>query len=307
MARARLKKKLESKDERTASSSHTNIRYLTSEEKNSRIRNLQYDRKAALVKVVRMTCTIKDMIKKEGITLNEEHEKDISEIVCNSEPNFEPDTPQWLLWQQQKEQASKKDARGMRWHPLIIRWCLSIYHTSPKAYRQMTSKKLQFIKLPHINTLKKFSSFTTPAAGFNVDIIQRLIVDSKIDEIPDYKKNVSIIFDEMRIKSDLVFRQSTGQLVGFTDLGDINNELRSFDAQVSEDENRTDFATYILVYMVRGIFSNLIYPFGYFASLGFNAGELYPCTMLAIDVLDSIGFNVRALVSDGASPNRKFF
>ena len=29
----------------------------------------------------------------------------------------------------------------------------------------------------------------------------------------------------MKIKSGLVFSRSTGKLVGFTDLGDVNNEL----------------------------------------------------------------------------------
>ena len=29
----------------------------------------------------------------------------------------------------------------------------------------------------------------------------------------------------MKIKSGLVFSRSTGRLVGFTDLGDVNNEL----------------------------------------------------------------------------------
>ena len=29
----------------------------------------------------------------------------------------------------------------------------------------------------------------------------------------------------MKIKSGLVFNRSTGRLVGFTDLGDVNNEL----------------------------------------------------------------------------------
>ena len=62
----------------------------------------------------------------------------------------------------------------MRWHPIIIRWCLSICHTSATAFRQLTSKKIQLIKLSHINTLKKFSQFTTPSTGLNPDIIERL-------------------------------------------------------------------------------------------------------------------------------------
>lgn len=39
---------------------------------------------------------------------------------------------------------------------------------------------------------------------------------------------MSLLFDEMKIKSGLVFRRSTGRLVGFIDLGDVNNELDDF-------------------------------------------------------------------------------
>ena len=76
-----------------------------------------------------------------------------------------------MLWNQQKEFASKNDSRGMRWHPLIIRWCFSIYYSSPAAYQQFSKKTLGFLSLPHNNTLKKYSSFTSPSVGFNPDII----------------------------------------------------------------------------------------------------------------------------------------
>ena len=223
------------------------------------------------------------------------------EFLSSTECTFEPDTPQWFLWQQQKEQAKKKDSRGMRWHPLIIRWCLSIYHTSAAAYRQLTSKKLQFIKLSHINTLKKFSQFTTPSTGFNPGIIEPLIIDSNLEVLQPYQKNVNICFDEMKIKADLVYRKSTGQLVGYTKLGNINDEPRLFESKVKSEEYRQDFATHVIVCMVPGIFTNLVYPFGFFASLGFTTAQLFPCTMEAISIIESIGLKVRVLTSDGAT------
>ena len=33
-----------------------------------------------------------------------------------------------IFWEQQVEAASKKDSRSMRWHPLMIRWCLHLRH-----------------------------------------------------------------------------------------------------------------------------------------------------------------------------------
>ena len=59
--------------------------------------------------------------------------------------------------------------------------------------------------------------------------------------------------------------------------------------------------------MGRGIFSKLCYAFGHFASEGFTSDLLYSCVLEAIRILESIGLKVCAVVSDGASSNRKFY
>lgn len=112
----------------------------------------------------------------------------------------------------------------------------------------------------------------------------------------------------MQIKSKLVYQRSTGKLVGFMELGSLNDEFQQFQSSFDKGDDITrDFATHVLVYMVRGIFTSLIYPFGYFGTQGATGAQLYPCTMEAIRVLHSIDLEVRAVVSDGASPNRKLF
>ena len=101
----------------------------------------------------------------------------------------------------------------------------------------------------------------------------------------------------MRIKSNLVHSKSTGRLVGFTEMGNINDEFRKFqDSMESKNSGNNierEFASYVLVFMVRGIFSNLCYPFAYFASTGFTAAQLYLCTIEATKVLMSLGFSIR--------------
>lgn len=146
-------------------------------------------------------------------------------------------------------------------------------------------------------------------------MIVRLADEAKLETIKEYQKNVVLSYDEMQIKSDLVYRKSTGQMIGFTDMGDINEEFRLFQSEVETSESsnelnfsyKREFATHVVVYMVRGIFSNLCYPFGYFASLGLSSAQMYPCTIEATRVLTALGFYVRAYVSDGASPNRKLY
>ena len=289
--------------------STTNLKYLSREELEARLQNTQKQKRDSLRRIAKMSITISKLIATEGVCLENDHQDALSEIIKSDAPPFDNESPQWLLWEQQKEQASKTDSRGMRWHPLIIRWCLSIYHTSPAAYAQLASKKLQFLQLPHINTLKKFTDFTTPSAGFNPDILQRLIVDTDIENLPECKRNVTLVFDEMKIKSDLIYRKSTGQLIGFTELGEMNEEFKLFEKKFEEKSTDTDrqFATYVLVFMVRGIVASFCYPFAFFASVGFTSAQLYPCALQAVIVLESLGFLVRAFVSDGASPNRKFY
>ena len=66
-------------------------------------------------------------------------------------------------------------------------------------------------------------------------------------------------------------------------------------------------ATYVNVFMIRGIYSNLESVIGYHASCGFTGDQLYPLVWEATRVLEAIGFKVRSWVCDGASPNRSFF
>ena len=133
------------------------------------------------------------MVGEKGVSVSEDQHELTKNVIENHELKFDDNTPQSLLWNQQKEFASKNDLRGMRWHPLIVRWCLSIYHSSPAAYRQLSNKTLGFLNLPHSNTLNKYSSFTSPSVGFNPDIISRLVDDSNIAHLEDYQKNVILI------------------------------------------------------------------------------------------------------------------
>ena len=293
---------------KSSDSSHVNFRYLTIDEMESRAQTLASSKKSAIAKVARYSNVINKMVLEDGVSVSSGQHSLFKDVISENMPSFNEGTPQWLLWQQQAEQASKS-SKAMRWHPLIIRWCLSIYHTSPAAYRQLASKGNKLIVLPHVNTLKKYINFTEPTTGFNPDILERLIEDSKILEIDDFKKNVSLIYDEIKIKSGLVFKRSTGKLVGFTEMGEINEEIREFQSSCDDENSKAErpFASYVNVFMVRGICSNLCYTFGYHASLGFTASQLVPLVWEANHILECIGFKVRAWVCDGASPNRKCF
>ena len=139
--------------------------------------------KEAMRKIAKLSKIVAASIEQEGATLGDENHI-VNEIFNETPHTFAEDTPQFLLWQQQKEEASKKDSRRMRWHPLIIRWCLSIYHTSPAAYKQLANRRINFLRLPHVNTLNKYSNFTQPQTGFNPNILKELVLDAGLEKLP---------------------------------------------------------------------------------------------------------------------------
>lgn len=67
-----------------------------------------------------------------GISLDEDLHNDLKEIVKSESTRFLDDllagSIQKIFWQQQVEAASLKNARNMRWHLLMIRWCLYLRH-----------------------------------------------------------------------------------------------------------------------------------------------------------------------------------
>ena len=112
--------------------------------------------------------------------------------------------------------------------------------------------------------------------------------------------------------SGLVHQQSSGKIVGFTEMGDINEEMEELQFSGNEEGSDRDYfskklAKYINMFMIQGIFSNLECTVGFHASAGFTGDQLFPVVLEATRALESIGFKVRNWVQDGAAPNRRSF
>ena len=81
---------------------------------------------------------LRERIEVEGQQMDEETSSDLKQIMDENNNQIEAQYPKdsfmYLFWRQQREAVAKKDLRGMRWHPLMIRWCLYLRHHSNKAY-----------------------------------------------------------------------------------------------------------------------------------------------------------------------------
>ena len=77
-------------------------------------------------------------------------------------------------------------------------------------------------------------------------------------------KHVIILIDEMHVREDLVYDKHSGQLIGFTNMGNINSQLTSMDESLGI--STTPLANTMMTFMVRGLFSHLEFPYAYFPS-----------------------------------------
>ena len=73
----------------------------------------------------------------------------------------------------------------MRWHPLVIRWCLSIKLRSPSTYEAMCKSGL--LKLPSQRTLRDYTHVIKPSSGFSDEVDEMLMKEGRINEIENGK------------------------------------------------------------------------------------------------------------------------
>eukprot|EP00731_Ephydatia_muelleri_P004466 Em0002g642a len=154
-----------------------------------------------------------------------------------------------IFWQQQMEAASRKNARTMRWHPLMIRWCLSLRHRSSGAYEALRDSGC--LKLPSQRTLRDYTHYVEAKCGFSVEIDCMLKSASKVEVCPEREKCTILLIDEMHIREDLVYDKHSGELIGFTNLANVSNGLTQLEQSMSQNsEDGPSLAKSMLVFMM---------------------------------------------------------
>jgi hypothetical protein len=87
---------------------------------------------------------------------------------------------QRVFWEQQALAASKKDTRGMRWHPLMIKWCVYLRAQSQSAYE--TLRQSRCINLPSQRTLRDYTHHTKPGPGYSAEVNAQLRSAARLDK-----------------------------------------------------------------------------------------------------------------------------
>ena len=80
----------------------------------------------------RLKQKISDAAERAEVVVDEELHNDLITIATNNASVVEKEVSgnsfHQMFWQQQVEAASKNDSRSMRWHPLMIHFCLFLQH-----------------------------------------------------------------------------------------------------------------------------------------------------------------------------------
>ena len=289
-----------SPSERTKMSSNVNFRYLSTPEKKIRFANTRTE----LFKTKLQLSKLQEMIKSEGINLDEGLHSDLAFIMSENNykvmNEFMPGSFQRLFWEEQLKCSKLSSIKNMRWHPMVIRWCLYLKHLSSGTYEALRSTGV--LTLPSQRTLRDYSHHIPSKVGFDASVDDLLLSEAKMEELDDFQKYVVILMDEMHIKDDLVYNKHTGELVGFVNLGGVVNDLMQLNNQ-----HKVSLASSVFVLMVKGLFIRLEFPYASFPTTGITGDAIFPIVWEAIRRLELCEFKVLAITADGASPNRKFF
>ncbi|XP_069106990.1 uncharacterized protein [Argopecten irradians] len=290
-------------------------------------RHVDMDRKALIDKIKQQKGKIKGLqdelnrqrryfkqeLRSKGVELDVGQNIEMCDLMASCQDDIQKAFPnenslQRLFWEEQAKFASAKSAKGMRWHPMVIRWCLYLRQKSSAAYEAMRNSG--FIHLPSARTLFDYSHYTKSALGFQKDVFKLLKDEARkkgmLNPEEPFRDFVGILFDEIKVRSDLVYDKHTGELIGYCDLDRVGNEL--LDLEKHRRDDTPDIAKFMLVLMVRGVAVDLRFPLAAFATTSVTADLLYSILWKAVAVVEiNIKLKVLFFTCDGATPNRKFF
>ena len=199
-------------------------------------------------------------IVKTNTEVDHELSNDFTKILNEADDKITPFMS--LFWQQQKKLFSSSRT-GVRYHPMIIRFCLSLAAKSPSCYEELRNSKV--LVPPNQQRLKDYRNAIRPQRGFQEEIVQEL--NSLADTYFDVQRYVALLFDEMKVMSNLVLDKVTRELIGFTDLGDLE-----LNYAVLEKVN--EIATHALAFLVRGVCTDLKFCLAHFATTGVTSAQL---------------------------------
>ena len=177
-------------------------------------------------------------------------------------------------------------SKQMRWHPMVIKFCLSNY-TSERNYEQLCNS--DFLKLPSGRLLRNYRHFDKQNSDWNIQNIEKMTNLFEKNKYSLQSKIGALIFDEMKIKEGLVCTTESNEIVGFTDLG--SNDVDGFESLASN----------ILQFFFKSLFSDFSFPVAFIPVRNLNGIQVNNAFWEGVELLHSFGFITMLSICDGAS------
>ena len=168
----------------------------------------------------------------------------------------------------------------------MIHWCLYFHHLSSKAYT--TLRESGCLHLPSERTLNDYSHCYESGSGFSEKVDEQLMLASKMKS-SEWHRLVLLLIDENILKKSLVYNKHTGKMVGFVDLGTVNNHLLSFKKLVPSD---SESAPTLATSMMKGLFTHFRFPYLQLTFSTKNGDLIFEPFWEAIFRLERTGFKV---------------
>ena len=135
-----------------------------------------------------------------------------------------------------------------------------MHHLSSSSYDLLRNSGC--IVLPSGRTLRDYTQYIDNKLGFQNDVDEQLCEMIGFDSLQTNEKYVCIVADEMKIKG-LVFNKKDGDLIGFTNLSNVNKILIGIE---KNDTPNKEIATSMFVLMVRRLIKGFNFPYASFSS-----------------------------------------
>ena len=232
------------------------------------------------------------------VTLSENDSNDIEMIFNEVSKDCPPKILEFLLSQ---KKAMSAHPHGRRWNMSLIRLCLTLWCRSPKCYGQLRDSG--YLILPSQKTLQIYKNKFHQKPGINKELLHWMKNEALHRNLAPEGYEGGLIFDEMTIQSDLQFHSKNGikYLIGFTDISDESQFMTS----IASGKREITLATHVLQFIFLG-FSGFRFPLFHFPTNTATASELVMLFWKIVNLMQTFGFTVRYISTDGAQTNRDF-
>ena len=287
--------------------SHANYRYLTTAQLVDRMQQLHYNHTLSLKYIERLKAIIRNSVEREGVSVDEE----LHEHLCSTMMQCSDDITKahssnsfkHLFWQQQLKASSVKNVKGMRWHPSMIKWCLYLRHRSSGAYELLRDSGC--VMLPSQRTLRDYTYHVKASTGFSSKVDEMLKRGAESYGTEERDKCVLLLLDEMHVRHDLVYDKHSGELSGFVNLGEMNEQLLDLENSLkcgNPSSSMRQLASTMMVFMVKGLFSRLQFPYVQFPCNNLSGDLLYDPFWEAVSRIERCGLKVCTCIMHALSP-----